>query len=182
MTLAELIKTRQPDWERLTALLTRVERGQLSALSEAELIEFGRLYRSATSDLALAQRDFPQHQLTLYLNQLVGRAHPLVYGGEPLVLRKLKEFYLRGFPRLYRELAPFILAASLLFYGTGLITYLVTLANPDAASYVLSPSQIILIKDGTQWWKDLNDFNQIGAAFIMTHNLQVAFLSYAGGM
>jgi uncharacterized membrane protein SpoIIM required for sporulation len=182
MTPDELIQYRRPDWERLTALLKRVQRGETGALSETELVEFGQLYRAATSDLALAQRDFPNHALTLYLNQVVGRAHPFIYRGEPLVARRLLEFYRRGFPQLYREFAPFILAAALLLFGTGILAYALGLLNPDSASYVLSPRQIALIKDGTQWWKELNGSNEMGAAFIMTNNLQVAFLAFAGGM
>src|SRR5713226_3128745 len=133
MTPDELINNRKADWERLAALLKRVQRGPISALSESELVALGQLYRATTSDLALAQRDFPRHDLMLYLNQLVGRAHPFVYRGDPIVVRQLKEFYLRGFPRLYREVAPFIFVAALLFFGTGIVFYFVTLANPDAA-------------------------------------------------
>ncbi len=182
MTFDELIRQHQPDWERLTVLLQRIERGQLRALSEAELIEFGRLYRVTTSDLAVAQRDFPHHPLALYLNQLVGRAHPVVYRGDPIVVRQVKEFYRRGFPQLYREVAPFIFAAAILFFGTAILFYFVTLANPDAARYILSPRTIAEIKSGTPWWKDLNDANQIGASVIMFNNLRIAFLAFAGGM
>ncbi len=182
MTPDELIKNRKADWERLAALLKRVQRGQISALSETELVELGQLYRAATSDLALAQRDFPRHDLALYLNQLVGRAHPFVYRGDPVVVRQFKEFYLRGFPRLYREVAPFIFVAALLFFGTGIVFYFVTLANPDAANYVLSPRLIGYIKTGHLWFKD-NDFGgETLAALVMTNNIRVAFFAFVGGM
>src|SRR5712692_2011924 len=180
MTPDELLKNRKGDWERLTTLLNRAQRGQLNSLSEVELVEFGQLYRAATSDLAIAQRDFPRHNLMLYLNQLVGRAHPFVYRGDPVVVRQLKEFYLRGFPRLYRELAPFIIVAALLFFGIGFVFYFVTLANPDAANYILSPRLIGYIKTGHLWFKD-NDFGgETLAALIMTNNIRVAFFAFAG--
>ena len=182
MTPDELIKNRKPDWERLTALLQRAQRGQLTTLSEAELVEFGALYRAATSDLALAQRDFPRHNLTVYLNQLVGRAHPFVYRGDPVIWRQLRAFYRRGFPRLYRELAPFIFAAALLFFGTGIVFYFVTLANPDAANYVLSPRLIGYIKTGHLWFKDNDAGGETLAALVMTNNIRVAFFAFAGGM
>ncbi len=182
MTPDELIKNRKHDWETLTALVARVQRGQIAALNEAELVQIGLLYRAATSDLAIAQRDFPRHNLTVYLNQLVGRAHPIVYRGEPVIWRRLGEFYARGFPQLYREVAPFIVAAALLFFGAGIIFYFVTLVNPDAASYVLSPSLIGRIKSGYPWWKSLNEANEVGSAMIMTNNLRVAVFAFAGGM
>lgn len=182
MSADQLIRTRKADWEHLEALLQRVEQGRIAALSESELIEFGRLYRAASSDLAIAQRDSPDKDVTRYLNHLVGRAHPMVYRGEPLVWRRLKEFYLVALPQLYRELLPFIAAAALLFLGAAVVLYGVMLVNPDAADLVLDPPLISLIKEGTPWWKDLNDFNEIGSAFIMTNNLRVAFFAYSGGM
>jgi uncharacterized membrane protein SpoIIM required for sporulation len=178
----QFISTRRHDWERLTQFVQRVEGGRLSALSESELVELGALYRAATSDLAISQRDLPTHPLTQYLNQLVGRAHPVIYRGEPLILGRIRDFYFREFPRLYRELAPFILVSSLLFFGTAIVFYFVTLANPDAAGYQLSPGLIDQIKNGRQWWKMINGFNGVGASLIMTNNLGIAFMAFAGGM
>jgi len=182
MTPDELIARRKTDWERLTAIVRRAERSRLRALTEAELIELGQLYRTATSDLALAQRDFPRHSLTRYLNQLVGQAHPVIYRGEPLVARRLGEFYTRGFPQLYRELAPCILVAAILFFGASVLSYGVTLINSDAVNYVLSPRTIDAIESGKMWWKDLNSANGVGSAMIMTNNLQVSFYAFAGGI
>ncbi len=182
MTPDELLRQHQASWEQLAVLVKRAQNGPLSDLTENELVALGRLYRSATSDLALAQRDFPNHALALYLNQLVGRAHPLIYRGEPIIWRQLKDFYLRGFPRLYREFAPFILAAAILFFGTAVISYAIMLLNPDAANYLISPSMIRVIKEGEEWWRDLNNMRQVGSTLIMTNNLGVAFQAFAGGM
>lgn len=182
MQFEQLVRQRKRGWERLEVLLKRIEHDQVKALSQAELVEFGQLYRSATSDLAIAQRDFPDKDVTAYLNQLVGRAHPVVYRGEPIILRRLKNFYLKALPQLYREMLPFIAVAAILLFGPALLGYLALRLNPDAAPYMMSPSMIDLIKSGTKWWKDLNDANEIGSAFIMTNNLRVSFLAYTGGM
>lgn len=182
MQLEQLIRQRRREWERLEALLKQIERDHIQALSQAELVEFGQLYRRATSDLAIAQRDFPGKDVTLYLNQLVGRAHPVVYRGEPLVWRRFLQLYRNGLPQLYREMFPFIAAAGLLLFVPAMIAYLALLYNPDGARYVLSPGAMEEIRNGTQWWKDLNDANQIGAAVLMTNNLRVSFLAVAGGM
>lgn len=182
MQFEQMVRQRKRDWERLEFLLKRIERDQVASLSQAELVEFGQLYRSATSDLAIAQRDFPQQSVAQYLNQLVGRAHPIVYRGEPLVWRRLVNFYRSGLPQLYREVLPFIAVAALLLFGPAVIGYIVLRLNPDAAPYAMSPAMIDLIKSGTKWWKDLNSANEIGSAFIMTHNLSVSLLAYTGGM
>lgn len=182
MQFQQLVSQRKQSWERLEGYLRRIEKNQVQSLSQAELVEFGQLYRSATSDLAIAQRDFPRHDVTAYLNQLVGRAHPVVYRGEPLVLKRLKNFYLRDLPRLYREMLPFIGAAALLLFGPAVLAYFVMLYNPAAAKYVLDSGTIGMIASGEQWWKELNQRNEVGSAFLMTNNLGVAFLAFAGGM
>lgn len=177
-----LIAAHSPDWERLAALVKRAQRGQLGELTEVELVEFGRLYRAAASDLAVAQRDFPRHALAAFLNQLVGQAHPIVYRGEPLIGRRLREFYRDRYPQLYRELGPFILAAALLFFGTGILFFLITVANPAAADLVVPASRMADIRNGTPWWKDLKDQSQVGAALIMRNNIGVSLMAFAGGM
>ncbi len=178
----ELLRQRKRDWERLEKFLMRIERDQVRSLSQAELVEFGQLYRSATSDLAIAQRDLPQNDVTAYLNHLVGRAHPVVYRGEPLIWRRVRNFYRYGLPQLYRELLPFTFVAALLLFVPWGIAMFVTFWYPDAANVVLSPIAIEWIRSGHPWWKELNEANQVGAASIMTHNLGVAFQAYAGGM
>lgn len=182
MQPTQLIQQRKREWTRLENLVQRIEREQVSALSQAELVEFGQLYRHATSDLAIAQRDFPNHDVTLYLNQLVGRAHPVVYRGEPLVWRRLKNFYRYGLPQLYREALPFMVVAALLLFVPWLISGVVIYFNPAGANYILPPYLISDIEHGTRWWKDLNNANEIGASLIMRNNLSVSFLAYAGGM
>lgn len=180
MTPDELTNRRKGDWEALSDLARRAR--HVNTLSESELVELGRLYRSATSDLAIAQRDFPRHNVAQYLNQLVGRVHPIIYQDEPLVASRLVDFYARDWPRLYRELAPFILTASILFFGFAILAFGITSGDPATANYLLSPSTIASIKSGQMWWKDLNGSNQIGSTMIMTNNLQVAFSAFAGGI
>jgi len=182
MSPDELIAARRPAWERLAGLLKTAGRGRIASLSEAELVELGQLYRAVTSDLAIAQRDFPRHDLAVYLNQLVGRAHPVVYSGGPVIWRQVWEFYRRGFPRLYRELAPFMLASALLFFGTGLVYYVVVLASPDAANYTLPGGLLADIKAGHLWFKGDDTAGGTMATLLMSNNIRVSFMAFAGGM
>lgn len=178
----QLIRQRKRDWERLEKYLVRIERDHIQSLSQAELVEFGQLYRSATSDLAIAQRDFPRKDVTAFLNHLVGRAHPVVYRGEPLIWRRVVNFYRCDLPQLYREMLPFIAVAALLLFGPMLAAGVVIFFFPDGANYILNPITIEQIRSGEQWWKRLNDANSVGAASLMTNNLNVAWQAYAGGM
>ena len=98
-----------------------------------------RLYRATTSDLALAQRDFPRSEVTLYLNQLVARAHALVYRSEPLAVKRLWHFATISFPRLFRETWIFTFVAALFFILPGIVSGVVTYLRPESATLLLPP-------------------------------------------
>ncbi len=185
MLVDDWVRSRRADWGRLTALLDRVQAGKLRALSEAELAELGELYRQVTSDLAVARRDYARHQVLAYLNQLVARAHGVVYRGEPLELRRVWRFFAQGFPRLYRQTAPYTLVATLLFVLPALVGFFVTWSEPDAA-YTLLPagSQSIIqkVEEGEMWTNVPSEERSVFSSFVMRNNVQVAFLAFAGGV
>jgi hypothetical protein len=119
----------------------------MRGLSEVQVREMARLYRATTSDLALAKRDFPRNEVTVYLNQLVARAHAVVYRSEPLVLKQLWHFITVGFPRLFRETWIFTFIAAMLFILPGIASGFVTYLRPESATLLLPPEAHSLIAD-----------------------------------
>lgn len=179
-----LYQSRQHDWKILSQLLDRGQ-NDLRRLSPEDIQTLGRLYRAATSDLALAQRDFPDHRVALYLNQLVARAHALVYRSEPLATHRLLRFATTGFPRAYREAAPFILSAALLFILPGLLAGLGIFWQPETAHWLLPlPAQPVIstIEKEELWTSIPIEERPYASSFIMQNNIQVAFLAFSGGM
>src|SRR5512142_3085498 len=144
MRVDEFYQSRKGDWETLSKLLDQCQR-DMRGLSEAQVRNMARLYRATTSDLALAQRDFPRNEVAVYLNQLVARAHAVVYRSEPLALKRLWHFATVGFPRLFRETWIFTFIAAMFFMlpaiGSGIVTYL----QPEAATLLLPPEAHRLI-------------------------------------
>ena len=53
--------------------------------------------------------------MTAYLNQLVARAHAVIYRSEPLATNRLKRYVTTTFPRTFRAALPFIVVAALFF-------------------------------------------------------------------
>jgi uncharacterized membrane protein SpoIIM required for sporulation len=185
MNVDEFVRARQATWQRLSDMLDGLQHGRLSQLSISELEELGRLYRAATSDLAIARRDYPDHRVAIYLNQLVGRAHHRVYRGEALELRRVARFFLGGLPRLFRQTGRYTALAAALFLGAAAIGYAAVYINPDLADQLL-PAQmqalIPLIKRGEMWTDIPAQMRSIASSFIMTNNIQVAFMAFAGGV
>src|SRR5918996_564280 len=108
------IQKRKAHWTRLEVLLAR-GRVNVSALDHQELRELALLYRQTAADLSAAREGEANVQLAGYLNQLLGRAHNLVYAARPARTRNILTFYRRTFPRVFRETWPYTAAATALF-------------------------------------------------------------------
>ncbi len=184
MTLDQFIAARQANWRHLEALLKQAEQ-DVATLPEDRLHDLGRLYRLAASDLALAQRDFPSHRVALYLNGLIGRAHVLIYRGEPLRWQQLPRFYATTFPALYRRLWRYTLAAFLLFALPALAGLAVVWNQQDAIYPILGASAARLVQtveEGKLWTEIAPAMRSAGAGLILTNNIQVMFLTFAGSL
>ncbi len=184
MKVEPFYQSRIKDWETLEVLVARGNRG-LQALSPAEVRQLGWLYRAATSDLALAQRDFPRHPVASQLNQLVARAHAVIYQSEAMAGARLWRFARWGFPRAYRRALPFIAAAAALLLLPGTLAGVVTNWRPESAEWLL-PGQVLLLQehmeDGELWTSIPVQDRPYAASFIMGNNIQVAILAFGGGI
>lgn len=166
MNLDQFIQQRRSSWQELEQLLEKTKRNA-KVLTQAEMQQLRLLYRSATSDLALPQHDFPQQKVATYLNQLVARAHVQIYRGESFQFHWLKGYFTHIFPRLYRTLLPY------------------TILAPDPV-YVILGEEIRIVeprlKEGELWTEISPAVRSTASARIMTNNIQVTFLAFSVGM
>jgi uncharacterized membrane protein SpoIIM required for sporulation len=180
------VSERQSDWARLEGLLGRASGGNARALSAAELEEMTHLYRLAASDLARARRDYPGDRLVAYLNRLVSHAYASVYSSTGFSWRELGRWYAEGFPRLFRESAGYYLIAALLFFGPGILSFIAVTSYPPAAQVLLDSETYQFVtahaEQGILWTEIEGPERSLASAMIMTNNIQVAILAFAGGM
>jgi uncharacterized membrane protein SpoIIM required for sporulation len=181
-TVEEFVRRRQPDWTALEGLLRRAPGAGLRRFSGPELERFGQLYRHVSSDLAVAQRDFPHDRVRAYLDQLLARVHPYVYQGDVSDWHGVVEFYRAGFPRLYRANAAYVLASAAAFFLPALLAYVATLLSPAAQETLVSATLLGMIRRGQMWTEIPELVRPAESTFLMTHNLQVAILAFAGGI
>jgi uncharacterized membrane protein SpoIIM required for sporulation len=187
MRQATFVERRQSGWGRLETLLDHVDRSSLRALDPDEISELGRLYRWATSDLAFAAgRDYDP-TLRAYLNRLTARAHAVVYGGSSEGgLQRIARFYTSGFPReVWRSRWPMLLAVALFIVPAALAYYLIHI-EPLNAYVLLPPEMIHPIHKGLHATNFEVNQAVLGSptlsAYIMTNNIRLAFLAFAGGV
>src|SRR4051794_25243873 len=76
------INKKRANWERLSIIVERTKTSGLGRLSKDELPALGSLYRRAAADLAYARAQGANPNLVLYLNELVGNAHGVIYTEE----------------------------------------------------------------------------------------------------
>lgn len=184
--LERFVTDRQGDWARLEALLANVRGGNLRALSADDIEEMTRLYRLAASDLARARRDFPGDRVVAYLNRLVSSAYSYVYSASGFSLKDIVRWYAGGFPRLFRQTAGYYLLAVLLFFGTGILSFVATVTYPPSAAILLDSNTLQSVssyaEEGELWTEIPGATRSYAAAAVMTNNIQVAILAFAGGM
>lgn len=184
MNVDEFYQSRKLEWELLSNLVERAQK-DTRRLSTTDIERLASLYRAASSDLALAKRDFPRHRITQYLNRIVARTHAILYQGEPLAWNRIANFFLRGFPRLFRETFIFTLASFLLFVIPAFVSGASTSSSPKSAVWLL-PAEVqdlIPIVEDKQLWIDIPiEERPYTSAFIMQNNIRVSFLAFASGV
>jgi uncharacterized membrane protein SpoIIM required for sporulation len=187
-TLAGFRSERETDWRAFEALLTRVEKRAPRALSEDELLSLPLLYRSTLSSLSVARATSLDNALIAYLESLCLRGYFYLYGARRGLPRRIADFFLHDWPDAIRDLWRETLAAVMLMaVGAGAGFRLVLsdkswfdaiipadLAagrGPEASAALL---RRMLYDGGDQF---LSGF----AAYLFTHNVQVAIVAFALG-
>lgn len=184
MRQATFVERRSPSWEELDALLTRAGRRGVRALAPSDVERIGRLYRSATSDLAYAGGQGYEPRLLAYLNRLVARAHAHVYGGAATTgWKRVATFYATTFPREFRASFAAIALCAAITIATAVISYVVVRTHP-ADAYALLPAGLV----PDQIKKSLHDSNfafdpatsPLASSEIIANNVKVAIFAFAG--
>jgi len=167
---------RKPHWQRLEQLVYRSGRRGVAALDHDELQELGLLYRQTASDLATVREDITSRPFTSYLNQLLARAHNLIYMGRRPNWSGIVSFYANTYPCIFWEAFPLVLLSALVFAAGGIAGAVVTLRDPGFAH------MIDTIEKREMWTHSILAVKPMAASGIMTNNIAVGFMMFAAGI
>jgi uncharacterized membrane protein SpoIIM required for sporulation len=176
------IDTRKHNWNRLDALVHQVESSGVKSLPPADLRDLGLLYRQAAADLSAVRADHSSQALAQYLNRLVSRAHNYVYSGRRISFLSLWQFFAYGYPRLLRRMSGYLLAATLISVAAGLLGALIVMLRPDFGVMFLGAQRVADLDHHKMWTDSVLSVKPQAASGIMTNNITVCFLTFAGGM
>jgi hypothetical protein len=124
-------QAREGDWQRLDAIVTRIEGGRLRKLSDEDLLALPALYRTAVSSLAIARETSLDAALIAYLEGLARRAWFAVYGPREGLGAWLRRFFLGGWSAAVRAMGiDLVIALAVMVLGT-VVGWLLVSGNPD---------------------------------------------------
>jgi len=181
---------RKATWARLEVLLDRAEQRSVRALADDDLIALPGLYRATLSALSVARETSLDADLIAYLESLSGRAYFFVYGVRGGLGERAWRFVARDWPAAVRDLAGETLLAAVLLLAGVVLGYALVGHDPGWFSAFV-PADLASGRDPAASTAFLRStlydgggrHNPLGAlaAFLFTHNAQVAIFVFALG-
>jgi len=176
------ILKRRPHWDRLSSLLAQSDASGLDQLSRAELQEMALLYRQVAADLSVLRQDSTSRAYAQHVNQLLARAHHIIYSGRKTNLLTLVRFLRDQYPAIFQRQIGFVVASLLISVGFGLLGAAITTARPEFMRHVVGPEMIATMERHEMWTNSVVSVAPLASSAIMTNNILVSFVTYAGGI
>jgi uncharacterized membrane protein SpoIIM required for sporulation len=176
------ILKRRPHWDRLAALLAQADAGGLGQLSRAELQEAALLYRQVASDLSVLRKDATARTYAHHVNQLLARAHHIIYSGRKTNLLTAFRFLRDEYPAIFQRQAGYILASLLITVAFAVLGAAITSARPEFMRHFIGPEMIATMERHEMWTKSVVGIAPAASGWLMTHNLTVSFLTFVSGI
>ncbi len=176
------IQKRRPHWDRLAQLLAIADQNGLKQLSRSELQELALLYRQVAADLSVLRQDTTARTFATYVNQLLARAHHIIYSGRKANLLTLFRFLRDDYPAIFQRHIQFVLASLLITSACGLLGVVLTTARPEFMRHFVGPAMIATMERHEMWTQSIVSIAPKETSRIMTNNLAVSFETFAGGI
>jgi uncharacterized membrane protein SpoIIM required for sporulation len=168
------LQKRRPYWDRLTALLAQAGAGGVQQLTRAELRETALLYRQAASDLSTLRQDSTARAYAEHVNQLLARAHHIIYSSRRKGFLEVLLFLRDEYPALVQRQIHYVLLSLILLLSGASLGSVLTLARPQFMRHMLGPAMVQTI--------ERHGIEPVASSMIMTNNLSVCFIAFAGGI
>ncbi|ACC82491.1 stage II sporulation protein M [Nostoc punctiforme] len=184
MNIQRWIARREPNWQRLDALLKQIEKRGLKSLRAAEIRELASLYRSVAADLARARTQQIGNTLIQSLQSLTTRAYTQIYqGSRRQEWQAILEFYKWGLPDVVQKTFAYIAVATALFLIGALVAWWYSWQNPSFMALIVPESLITKVRDDHKLWMgSIVGVEPLASSSITINNLSVSFGAVAGGI
>ncbi|MGA2808628.1 MAG: stage II sporulation protein M [Terracidiphilus sp.] len=176
------ILKRRPHWDRLASLLAQSDSSGLGQLSRAELQEMALLYRQVAADLSVLRQDSTSRTYALHVNQLLARAHHIIYSSRKTNLLTLFRFLKDEYPAVFQRQIGYVVASLIVSAAWGLLGAALTNARPEFMRHFVGPAMIATMERHQMWTHSVVSLAPMESSAIMTNNLSVSFMLFASGI
>jgi uncharacterized membrane protein SpoIIM required for sporulation len=178
----------EAEWSRLDALVTRIEKRSIVALTDDDLLALPLLYRATLSSLSVARDTSLDRGLIAYLEQLSTRAYFQIYGVPTSARRQLATFFRSGWPEAVQSIWRETLVCVALTIAAAIVAYLLVRSDPswffgiipEALSSGRDPTATAGFLRSTLYDRQ-HDMLAFFATYLFTHNSQIAIFAFALG-
>ncbi len=182
----------RPRWDAFSTELTSTRRRGLNALGEDEVTAFVESYRDVATDLArLRTADRGRGGDAVFtLSRLVSAGHNLLYRRPSQGFARVGRFIARDVPREIRRSWRHVAVAAALVFVPAFGTIYAIVREPALAARMLPAGMIARAEEGQRRGNTGADYLPNGeertgsalSAFLMTNNIRVSIVAFAGGM
>ena len=144
--------------------------------------ELALLYRQVAADLSVLRQDSTAGSYVLHVNQLLARAHHIIYSSRKTNLLTLFRFLRDEYPASFQKQIGFVLASLAISVAWGLLGAAITSARPEFMRHFVGPEMIATMERHEMWTKSVVSVAPMASSAIMTNNLSVSFVTFAGGI
>ncbi|MFJ5714831.1 stage II sporulation protein M [Neobacillus sp. NPDC093127] len=181
MNVKQFVKLHRDEWKELEQLVTALGKRR-NKITGANITLFHRLYQKAAQNLSYSQTYFPADEVTHYLNGLVSKSHNLLYKDQVSSFKQLRYFFSTKFIGLLLEQWKFVLIALILFTIGALGSFLSVMNDPLHLYSILPADMAQSVNPEQLGSHDGAVDSSLMSASIMTNNIKVAILAFAGGI
>jgi len=173
------IAVHDAEWQRVAELARRA--GRRRDLAGPEIDELLRRYQDVTLHLSQARTTYRDPALIRRLSTVVAASHAAIHGARVARLATLRRFLGSTFPAAVWTCRRQMLAATVLFWGTGIALALVFWLAPDRLDLVISDSyqEIYAEEDFVDYYSDNPSI--VFFSRVTTNNILVSILAYGLG-
>lgn len=140
------------------------------------------LYRQVAADLSVLRQDATARTYADHVNQLLARAHHIIYSGKKATLASIFRFLRDEYPAIFQRQLRYVGLSLAVSVAWGLLGAVITSARPEFMRHFVGPAMISTMERHEMWTKSVVTVAPMASSYIMTNNLTVSFVTFAGGI
>jgi uncharacterized membrane protein SpoIIM required for sporulation len=185
-----LFRRQKPLWDSYGRMADEARGRGLAAMGEARVSRFAGMYREVAADLARARTYGGSPELLFTLERAVGAGHNLLYRAPTTRWIGVRRWMTGGFPALVRLRWKPIALATALLYVPAIVTFAAVRNDPAIGRRLMGPGMMERAEQAEtrqaqgKGYVSAEDFggSPLMSSLIMTNNIKVSFMAYAGGL